>query len=148
MLKRHLYLASAIFLLTLVCLGCSNENVVSPPLAENDLQAGDKSKEEIAVTRVKIYGNVRYIDGSYAEDTTVRIDIRPDRGSWQLVALATPTGEYGYFEYDVNICSGWWIRCASLGDIVEKEWSGGVYEYFALTEERPVKITKQPHAIP
>ena len=148
MLKRHLYLASAVILLTLVCLGCSNESVVSPPLAENDLQAGDKSKEEIASTRVAIYGNVRYIDGSYADDTTVRIDILGAYGSWDLAVLELPTGEIGIFEFYADLSPGDVVRCAALGDVIEKEYLGGIMLGFFLNEVLRVKVLKQPHATP
>ncbi len=147
-LKRMLGLASMLLMLSLLCVGCSTDNPVSPPLADSEPLADDETSPDKSMM-CHVYGNVDYLDGSDAEGVQVKIYLYTPYppASWYEVATVT-TGAYGSFSHDLYLYSGCKVKCASLGDVEERQWPGGAYMYFSLTQKRGVRTPYDPHSEP
>ncbi len=127
---RNSFLVSALILLTAAFLGCSADNAVAPNTDSDTSGAADKATG----TPCHVYGNVYEIDGDYAVGVQVRIDVGYVNGNWSSPVFVT-TGEYGNFTWDTYLWSGQQVRCASLGDIEARYWSGEANLYFRLDQQ-------------
>jgi hypothetical protein len=92
-----------------------------------------------------IYGNVYYLNGSRACGVAVNIWVwRGPYGGWTGPTTVTTGPEWGDFSWDTYLADGFIVRCASLGDVEEREWPGGAYMYFRLDQQ---KIFRCPYEL-
>lgn len=140
MRMRTMSAISMIVLLALALCGCSADNAVAP-LTTDDANSANRA-DKVFSTPVLVYGYVYLLDGSPADNTLVRIDL--DYGNGWVVTEYVPTTGSGYFSLDTYLWPNSQVRCACLGDVEVKAWTGRPYMFFRLDQQPGSHVDELP----
>ena len=137
-----LFVVGAVVLLTMLVLSSSGL-AVTESTKSSDLLSNESTRDPC-----HIYGNVYYRHGERAVGVNVSIWVWRGQYTGWTGPVTVTTGQYGDFSWDTYLAHGFIVRCASLGDVVDRVWPGGAYMYFDLHQQIQIRNPYDIHDDP